>query len=39
MLSGHERESAAADNVVLLFARVFSLFTRGNNPVVYIREL
>ena len=37
MISGHERESAAADTVVLLFARVFRLLDRENNPVVYVR--
>lgn len=39
MLFGHKRKSAAADNVVLLFARVFRLFDRENDPVVYVREL
>jgi hypothetical protein len=38
-LSGHEREVAGADTGGLFFARVFRLFDRENNPVVYICEL
>lgn len=38
-ISSHQRKSAATGSVVLLFARVFRLLDRENNPVVYICEL
>ena len=39
-ISSHKRKEAAAmGNVGLLFAQVFRLLNRENNPVVYVCEL
>ena len=39
IISSYQRKSAATSSIVLLFARVFRLLDREDNPVVDIREL